>query len=151
MKWVFAAFLALFAGMATAQEVHECDWRASARNLVEPWGDNMRTFANGHVRLALLDTVEPTAGALHLLVISPPYGVLGEPQCRVISWRGSIGFAGLNFAALEASYDPASGLTFTLPGLIYLPEQGFANSARLSFTLNQASGEIFIELELGRE
>jgi len=137
--------------MAHAQEVGACDWRASARNIVEPWADNTRLFSNGKVRLTLMDTVEPAAGAFHLLIISPPYNELGEPQCAIISRQGSIGFAGLNFNELEAGYDPATGLTFILPGTIYLPEEGFSNSFQMAVTLNQASGDISLDMALGNE
>ena len=143
--------VSMLATGAVAQTVGECDGRASAQNIVEPWEKNSRSFANGNVRLALLDTVEPAAAAIHLLVISPPYGETGEPQCRVISLDGALGFAGLDFAALKASYDPSVGLIFSLPGMLYLPEEGFSNSLVLNFTLNQATGEIAARMDLGRE
>lgn len=136
---------------AMAQSVGDCDWRASAQNIVEPWEQNSRRFANGNVRLALLDTVEPAAASAHLLVISPPYGETGEPQCKVISLDGTLGFAGLDFSALKAAYDPSVGLIFSLPGMLYLPEKGFSNSLILNFTLNQATGEIATRMDLGRE
>jgi hypothetical protein len=142
--------LALASGTA-AQTVSECDWRASARNLVEPWEETSRTFANGAVRLALLDSAEPASAAMHLLVISPPYGETGEAQCRVISFEQSLGFAALYLQNLSASYDASVGLTFALPGMIYLPENGFSNSVVLRFTLNQATGEINAWKDLGNE
>ena len=142
------ALLTCLPVIGAAQEVAECDWRASAQSIAEPWEANTRTFANGAVRLALLDTVEPAAGAFHLLILSPPYGETGERQCRVISREGTMGYASLDFAALEAGYDPAKGLTFTLPGVLYLPEESFSNSLRLTLTLNQATGEITLAQEL---
>ena len=153
MKALLTACLTILAPAsgATAQTIAECDWRASARNLVEPWEENSRTFANGAVRLALLDTVEPAAAAMHLLVISPPYGETGEAQCRVISFEQSLGFTALYLQQLTVSYDPSIGLSFALPGMIYLPENGFSNSMVLNFTLNQASGEITAWKDLGNE
>jgi hypothetical protein len=131
---------------AQAQEVGECDWRASAAALGEPWEENSRTFASGAVRLALLDTVEPAAGALHMLVLSPPYDELGTRQCRVVSHQGGIGFAGLEFDMLEASYDAAIGLIFQVPVTTMVPEDGSFAAGILTFTLNQATGDIFAEL-----
>ena len=93
--------LGALATPAAAQEAVPCDWAARADGIVEPWEDNTATFANGAVRLALIDTVEPAAGAFHLLILSPPLGELGERQCRTLG-IGGMGFAGLDFASLQA-------------------------------------------------
>ena len=149
---LIAAVVALCLPLSTtAQEVSECDWRASARNLVEPWSQTTRTFANGKTRLTLIDIVEPAAGAYFLMILSPPYDEMEDRQCRLIGFSGGTGYAGMDFAKLEAGYDPARGLVFTLPAMIYLPEKGFANSALLKITLNQSSGAITVDHQLGRE
>lgn len=134
-----------------AQEVAECDWRASARAIAEPWETNTRLFANGAVRLALLDTVEPASAAFHLLILSPPYDELGDRQCRVVGFAEGVGYAAMHFQALEAGYDPAIGLIFTLPAQIYLPDSGFSNSTLLTITLNQSTGVVGVTQELGNE
>ena len=129
---------------ATAQDVFDCDWQASAANIAEPWEAHTRSFSNGKTRLALLDTIEPAAGAFWLLVLSPPYSELGDRQCRVVGHNGT-GFMSLDFAALSASYDPAKGLTFILPGQLY--GDGVNNTdITVSVTLNQATGEITKEV-----
>lgn len=134
---------------AAAQAVSECDWRASARNLVEPWEANTRTFANGDVRLALIDTLEPAAAAFHVLILSPPDDELGSPQCRMVSWDGGgSGFGGITFEALEVQYDPSVGLTFDVPVTIYNSASGVFEDGWLSFSLNQATGEIFAAIAL---
>lgn len=143
--------LCLSAPVATAQSVMDCDWRASAWNLAEPWGDSSRTFSNGAVRLALLDTVEPAMGAFHLLILSPPFDEIGGRQCKVVSYQDTIGFAGMDFADLTADYDPAVGLIFALPVVIYDGEHDFANPSVLHLTLNQATGAIGTRVELGPE
>ena len=125
---------------AAAQEAVPCDWAARADGIVEPWEENTATFANGAVRLALLDTVEPAAGAFHILILSPPRNELGERQCRTLGLNAGMGFAGLDFSTLEASYDPARGLMFTVAatrfdGVVYTP-------AVLEFSLDQSTGEI---------
>lgn len=149
MRWAAALTLGTAVAMtapALAQTVAECDWRSQARAIAEPWEAHTRTFANGDVRLALLDTVEPAAGALHMLILSPPYDELGTRQCRVISLQDSIGFAALAFDQLTASYDPAVGLIFTLPAGRYDPDTGGTIPAMLGFTLNQASGAIHAQV-----
>ena len=148
MKWILAFGLALVANGAAAQEVSDCDWRASAYALAEPWEANTRTFSNGKTRLALLDTVEPAAGAFHILVLSPPYNELGERQCKVISATGSIGFYGLDFSGLQAQYDPAIGLGFAIPGQSYDPNTDRGRAMYLLITLNQATGQIDARVQL---
>ncbi|WP_231704082.1 hypothetical protein [Cochlodiniinecator piscidefendens] len=129
-----------------AQSVEDCDWRARADAIMEPWEENTRTFSNGRVRIAALDTTEPAAGALHVLVVSPPFDELGTRQCKVISLDGSIGFAGLDFSTLNARYDPLTGLDFNLVVGLYDFDSGSSVSTNLNFQLNQATGEIIAAL-----
>lgn len=148
MKGLLPAFV-LAATPIAAQDVVDCDWQSQARNLAEPWAENSAVFAEGQVRVAKLDTVEPAAGGFHLLVLSPPAGELGDRQCKVITWNG-IGFATIEFGALESAYDPAIGLMFSVP--VRVSEGAdFTNPAMLQFSLNQETGEIGTNVQLGRE
>ena len=143
IRGLFALFIATLPLAAQAQEATPCDWRASAASVVEPWDENARTFANGAVRLALLDTIEPAAAAFHVLVLSPPFDEVGGRQCRIISANAAgSGFEAIDFAALEADYEPSTGLLFMMPARLYDPEDGPVKMGRLSFALNQATGEI---------
>lgn len=133
------------AGAAGAAEVVLCEgFRASAENIPEPWEANSRSFANGAVRLALIDTVEPAAGAFHLMILSPPYDELGGRQCRLVGAGAGMGFAGLSFEGLSAAYDPARGLTWTLPVRHFDPVTAGFRDGVLSVTLNQATGQIVV-------
>lgn len=136
------AILPLCATHLAAQQAFDCDWPARADSIVEPWVDNTRTFANGNVRLAALDTIEPAAGAYHVLILSPPYDELGGRQCRVLSLGEGVGFAGLDFPTLKASYDPAVGLVFSIDVSLYDGDMGTSFPKRLQFSLNQSTGEI---------
>lgn len=141
LAWLSSLAL-LIATPAAAQEVGECNWRSSAQALAEPWEDNTRTFANGRTRLALLDVIEPAAGSFYLLILSPPEDELGGRQCRVVGLGGGLGFAGVDFAALSAGYDPSVGLMFDIPVSVYVPDDaGFARR-QLQLTVNQATGAI---------
>lgn len=114
-----------------------------AWSIAEPWEDNTLTFANGAIRLAILDTVEPAAAAFHLLVLSPPYDELGLRQCRVVSMGGPwIGFGFLSFERHEAHYDAATGLTVVMDMGRYNPATGLNDALSLAVTINQATGEI---------
>jgi hypothetical protein len=130
----------------TVPRVSDCDWSASADNIVEPWEAHSRTFSDGKTRLALLDTIEPALGWAQLLIMSPPYDEVGGRQCKVIGVE-SYGFSGMAFDKLTASYDPASGLTFAVPVQAYDERQGdHFGWFTLRVTLNQASGAITAQL-----
>ena len=143
----FISLISLFCGSATlagAQTAFPCDWQARADSIVEPWEDNSATFANGAVRVALLDTIEPAAAAFYLLVMHPPIDEVGGRTCTVVGLDDGLGYAGIAFSELEADYDPATGLIFNVPAIIYLPEQSFQNSALLTIAVNQSSGEVSV-------
>jgi hypothetical protein len=130
---------------ALAAEITPCDWRASSAALVEPWEDNSRSFANGAIRVALLDTVEPAAAAFHLLILTPPYTALGERQCHVISAAEDMGYLSLDFAALNADYDPATGLTLDLPGERYEGEAVLP--VTLTVRIDQSAPDLLVSEE----
>lgn len=144
-----ALALAVLTVPGAAQTVEECDWRASAQALVEPWDApyNSRTFANGDVRLAITDVIEPAAGAFHLIILSPPFDELGGRQCRVVSAEGTFGFSGLTLEAMIADYDPAIGLSFAMQSGAYDAKTGTTLPMTLRVTLNQATGAVTAELE----
>ena len=146
-----ALIAALTPSVGIAQSAAPCDWQASAQAIVEPWEENTRLFANGKVRIAALDTVEPAAGAAYLLVLSPPYTETGERQCRVIGFTNDMGFTALHFDALQSGYSPAKGLVFAVPVRVGVEGDSFTNGAILTVIVNQATGKITTDLALGRE
>ena len=146
-----AAALALLASPLTAQEVSDCDWRASAQAIVEPGEDNSRTFANGDVRVALMDAIEPAMGAFHLLVLTPPFDEIGARQCKVISFDQGMGFTTLDISSLQADYVPGRGLELQMLGRIAAPEYDFTNVVNLWVIINQSTGDIATFMELGSE
>lgn len=135
-------FITALTGSALAQAVSECDWRATASAIAEPWEENTRTFANGDVRLAVLDTIEPGAAALNILVLSPPRDEMGGRQCRIVSFSEGMGFFGASLEGMAASYDPAIGLTFMIWVELFNPDTGLGIPRVLQMTLNQATGAI---------
>jgi len=146
---LFAVSFAI-ATPAAAQSVLDCSgWQASARNIPEPLQNHTRTFANGDIRVTLLDTVEPAAGAFYLMVIAPPYDEMGSRNCAIIaSSGGTMGFGGLFFANIGASYDPANGLTLRLPAQVFAPATGGFDPAILAVTINQSAGTIIPRFEI---
>lgn len=119
MRFFLLAFALFCAAPVAAQTAIPCGWQARADAIVEPWAENTTTFANGALRVALLDTIEPAASAAYLLITHPPVDEVG--------------------------------LTFTVPAIIYLPEQSFQNSALLSIAVNQSTGDVIVTQALGDE
>lgn len=138
----------LAAGPAAAEEswtsagVNDCDGRAYADFIAEPWDQNSRTFADGAIRVALMDFVEPAAAAYRLLVLSPPYDEVGLRQCRLIEMPGGHGYGAMDFAALQAGYDPQTGLTLSLPAKMPSPDGGDDGWFQLSVRIDQQTGRI---------
>ena len=121
-RLVFAVMMGWLPVTAMAQAVGDCDWRAASQAIAEPWEANTRTFANGEIRLTIMDTGEPAAGPVHLMILSPPYNDGGR-QCAVLSLEaGGMGFAGLTMEGAKAAYDPATGLSVTLPARRWVPD-----------------------------
>ncbi len=137
-----AALVLALAGPAAAQNVVPCDWQASAQALAEPWEENSKTFANGKVRVAFLDTFEPAIGFAWFLVLSPPFEDTGDRQCRVVGASEDIGFAGLFFDTLTSSYHPLTGLTLQVDVRFYDAATDGLVRRPLVVTLNQSTGEM---------
>ena len=151
MRFVLLAFALFYAAPVAAQTAIPCGWQARADAIVEPWAENTATFANGAVRVALLDTIEPAASAAYLPITHPPLDEVGGRTCTVIGLDDDLGCAAIFFNELEAGYDAKVGLTFTVPAIIYLPEQSFQNSALLSIAVNQSTGDVIVTQALGDE
>jgi len=134
--------LTLAALPAQAVTVTACDGLASVQAIAEPWEANTRVFANGDIRLVVLDTIEPAAAAFHLAILHPPRDELGSPMCSQISAYERTGFGGMDLGPATAAYDPARGLTVTLPVSLYDPETADFVRGALSVTINQSTGLI---------
>ena len=146
-----AAFLAFLATPAMAQQdlgaaqVQPCGDADRVDTIAEPWQDNIASYAQGQIRIALLDYVEPAGGAFKLLVLSPPRDELGFRQCRIVQLGNGIGFYNMDFGQHHASYDPARGLTVTLPARHYPVSGDHDDDAgwfQLSVTIDQQTGQI---------
>lgn len=126
------------------QAALDCEgFRSSALAIPEPWFDHTRTFANGAIRVTLIDTVEPAAGAFYLLVQAPPLDELGNRACAVIGAdQSGKGFASLTWTDLIADYDAETGLTVRVPVQTFAAETSSFNPAALDVTINQAEGTI---------
>ena len=142
------AAVCLLASSAASQSIQDCDWVASAANLVEPWSETSRTFANGDIRVAELDTGgEPACCSSHLLILSPnpEYG----QACHVLSVQPGVGFSRVFTSGIESSYDPGKGILLQVSVGRFDPATGSSVSnspMRVPVRINQATGVVKIEM-----
>lgn len=134
--------MTLFTSPLAAQSLRECTtFEANARNIYGPYSETIREYANGAIRVIALDTAEPACCSFHVLVAHPaedgPY-----PTCTLISHDSQTGFGALFMDRIEASYDPATGLTVTLPTGRWDEAAGIMHEETLAFTVNQAAGTV---------
>ena len=142
------AFALCLASPAVAQEIGTCDdYRSSVAMLAEPWEENTKVFGEGEVRLAVIDTFEPAAGAFHLVILSPPYDEAGFGQCALVTSDTGTGFAGLNIAGITSTGDMATGLAFTMPATRWISDSDTFVDAVLNVTLNPTTGAIVAKLD----
>jgi hypothetical protein len=113
------ASAALIAAMlpATAAEVRDCDFAASLQTLVEPWEKNIRTFYDGKVRVARVDTWgEPACCSTHLLIMIPNNDPTEHARiCKVVGDKGTNGFQDIQFNRIKTRYDAGRGLLIEFP------------------------------------
>lgn len=131
------------AAPAAAQSVADCDTRASARFLAEPWEKNTATFADGEVRVAAIDMTEPTGAPAYLMILSPPRDAQGERQCRIVEAEPDYGFYTVDLQNIVAEGDTGDGiLTLRVPVTDYADGPENPPPFPLTVTLDQATGEV---------
>jgi hypothetical protein len=115
-----AVMATLFAApVAASAQTHgfvpcEDHWSAAIRNIwVTDDGEGVRSFAQGAVRLIRIDTEEPAVASGGVVLLMPDGDGSEEPigvACYV-NW----GYGIVDVDETQASYDPATGLTLTIP------------------------------------
>jgi hypothetical protein len=146
-KLMMALALATATSPALAEAtISQCAGPARVDAIVEPWSKATRTFANGAIRLVLLDTIEPACCYAHLAILAPnPGDELGARQCVALSdgseWTG---FQSIDLAGAKSSYDPAKGLLLSIPVERYI--DGIrSHKAVIDVRINQATGAITLD------
>ncbi|MBS0469746.1 MAG: hypothetical protein JSR60_01655 [Proteobacteria bacterium] len=125
-RWVLAVLLLIgFAAPAAAVSITDCNddtVTASAANIAEPWDKNTKTFSNGLIRVALIDTGgEPVCCSMHLLVLHAVQDEgIEDRYCHIVNDHDQMGFVGIGFDKLTARYDPKKGLLITFPYSLYV-------------------------------
>jgi hypothetical protein len=146
---VLPCVLALTLGAlpAEAVTVSACTELASVHSIAEPWEANTRTFAKGEIRLVVLDTIEPAVASFYLVILHPPRDELGSPICSMVLAADGLGFSSMNLGPATAAYDPARGLSVSLPVGVYIADTAGFDEGTLSVTINQATGLVTAVVE----
>lgn len=135
---------------AYGQVVNDCysegaeNYLTDIRVIPEPWEINTRTFANGDVRLVLLDTWDPANYAVHLMItyVDPDLHESEGRACVIISDRGGRGFQNMSLLDMAAGYDPATGLSFSIETERYISEDEPVDHGVLNVNLNRATEQV---------
>lgn len=143
MKFLIMVLMVAAFG-ARAQQVTPCIQDQKINDLsrmqivAEPWGENTRVFAEGAVRLVVLNTGEPAFASYHLLVMfwgGNDFGMV-EHFCQITS-LSRLGFYDVTLASMESRYDPSLGLVLTVPVSLYDAESDRAVVQPLDIAINR--------------
>ena len=135
----------VFGSTAYAQRVQPCfdgariPYRATAEAVAEPWEENTRSFADGKVRIAVMDTGEPAYGAYYLMIM---YWAGGEMRtCELVS-QGDVGFVGMTLNGMEASYKAGLGLVLKVPTSFYNPVEDAFEDGAIEVLIDRAANSV---------
>ena len=129
---VLALLVSFSAHASPAAAVHDCGGLDSIGNLV----GNVRSFAQGAIRVAYVSTEEPAAAPDHLLIF-----VAEEPMgagCYAVSANADgRGFTSIEMSGLRATYDSDKGLLISVPVYSYDPAKGAIPAGRVKVRISR--------------
>ncbi|ROU03922.1 hypothetical protein [Histidinibacterium lentulum] len=130
---------------ASAQTVLPCDGRVDVTQIVEPWETRTRAFAQGAIRIFEVYVDPNVAQGAFVGVLHPAPtedGIAANRGCTAVMTAltpdGMMAEAYIEDAT--ARYDPARGLTITVPIRILGGASDVTDT--LVFTVNQATGQV---------
>jgi hypothetical protein len=142
---MFTLLVSTSAHTSPAAAVHDCGGLDSIGNLV----GNVRSFAQGAIRVAYVSTEEPAAAPDHLLIF-----VAEEPMgasCYAVSANADgRGFSYVNMKGLTASYDSNKGLLVSVPVNSYDSNKGSVPAGRVNVRISRKNNNS-VMIEGGRE
>ncbi|RED16624.1 hypothetical protein [Parasphingopyxis lamellibrachiae] len=115
-------------------------WPAQLENLaIGENGEGIRTFYDGAVTLLQIDTIEPAAASGGFVVMMWTGSELSDLDrlCWVTAGHG-----GIDVDATTSSYDPAEGLTLSVPTSRHSQEDGSLIEGAIRFRLNVDAGTL---------
>ncbi len=137
---ITAAALALTAAPAVAQSVTDCDSRAKARNLAEPWEENTATFADGDVRIAAVTMTEPEDAPAFLMILTETEN--GERRCRLVEAERDYGFYTIDMSSVVVAKKADGMLTLEVPVTDYADGPENPPPFPLTVKINRDTGEV---------
>ena len=147
MKILLILASLLWGSAAFAQRVQPCfdgdriPYRASAEAVAEPWEENTRSFAEGKVRIAVMDTGEPAYGAYYLMVMYWPGGDGALRICDLVS-QGEVGFVGMTLNGMEAGHKAGLGLVLKVPTSFYNPVEDEFEEGVIEVLVDRAANQV---------
>lgn len=143
---VIAALLLMLPSIGMSQSVGPCTELTRVDLIAEPWDANTRSFGDGAVRIAVVDTIAPAIGAFHLILFSPPLDENDKRQCRVISGTEEYGFGGLSLEGISVDFEPGQKLELKIAAAVFEPDGETFVGKTLLIDVDQSSGEISAKL-----
>ena len=139
---LLAALSLPIAAQAQPTGFEDCEnaWAAQFQNLaIGENGEGIRTYYDGAVTLLQIDTIEPAAASGGVIVLMWTGSELSDisRHCWVTSGHG-----GIDVDATESSYDPAIGLTLSVPTSGFSQEDGSPIEGAVRFRLNVEAGTL---------
>ena len=151
-RLILAAAAAITAGLTTAPamaaSVSDCGDVSRLENVVEPWEGSTKTFYGGKMRVVLVDTGgEPACCSTYLAVLysvepndEPPY-----TACKLIKDDNRMGFAGIDFRSMRATYDARAGVLLTIRAKRMKADGSGTTPLTLKVRLRQSPPSVRIE------
>ena len=138
----FALLVSLSAHASPLAAVHDCGGLDSIGNLI----GNVRSFAQGAIRVAYVTTEEPAATPDHLLIF-----VAEEPMgagCYAVSANADgRGFSSVDMNGLQATYDSNKGLLISVPVYSYDPNKGSVPAGRVKVRISRKKNNNSVSIE----
>ena len=128
---------------ASAQQVQPCEsggifpYETTALAIAEPWEDNTRSFADGQLRLTVMDIYEPALGALYLMVIFEPLGGTADLRNCVLISNGTLGFPDMTLEGLEVGATEGPEALFLVPTTFYNPTEDALEHGMLKVVIDR--------------
>jgi len=152
MKILSILALMLFSVSANATVVGECGMLNSIDLIQEPWEKNTKTFYNGKVRVAAIDTQgEPACCSSHLVLLVPQNDEIGSVSCFVVSQvrydssePSYLGFQSVSVAGITSKYEAGKGLLLSVPFTTYIDGID-SNRGRAKVRINLQKGTVVLE------
>jgi hypothetical protein len=143
MKPILLSVLAFLVSLSAhaSPAIHDCGGLDRIGNLI----GNVRSFAQGAIRVAHVSTEEPAAAPDHLLIF-----VTEEPMgaaCYAVSANADGHGFNIDMNRLQATYDSNKGLLISVPVYSYDPDKGSMPAGRVKVRISRKNNTNSVTIE----